>query len=194
MAKTTQMKNNKMDDDQEGGKRKKGNKVARKTVKKGGGKAEKKARYFKLVDPKTLKSTGRYTGETPKQAASKGYTKYIQKLKARGKKAPTETIIYLRESTRGSNRKVYGYSASRQKLDEPQELDIEDKVNGGSKTIVYRFRNRIKKVPVPEQIGGARKKAKAKKAKSGSKKTAAKKPAKKTKKTTKKKGKTSKKK
>jgi len=192
MAKTTQMKNNKMDDDQEGGKRKKGNKVARKTVKKGGGKAEKKARYFKLVDPKTLKSTGRYTGETPKQAASKGYTKYIQKLKARGKKAPTETIIYLRESTRGSNRKVYGYSASRQKLDEPQELDIEDKVNGGSKTIVYRFRNRIKKVPVPEQIGGARKKAKAKKAKSGSKK-AAKKPAKKTKKPTKK-GKTSKKK
>jgi len=122
-----------------------------------------KERYFKLVDARTNKSYGRYTGETPKQAASKGYTKLLQKLKLKGKTAPKDTVIYLRESTRGSNRKVYGYSASRQKLPEPQELVIKDKETGEEKTITYHYRNKIKKVAVPEQIGGAKKKKSAKK-------------------------------
>lgn len=117
---------------------------------------EQKERYFKLIDAKTGGSYGRYTGDTPKQAASKGYTKMLQKLKSEGKQPPKQaTIIYLRESTRGSARKIYGYEASRQKLPEPQELVITDKETGEEKTIVYHYRNRIKKVPVPEQIGGA---------------------------------------
>lgn len=130
-----------------------------------------KKRYFKLIDPKTGKGCGRYTGDTPKQAASKGYTKKIQKLKLQGKKAPAESKIYLRESTRGSARKVYGYSASRIKLDEPQTLKIPDN-NGDTKEIVYNYRNKIKKIPVPEQIGGVVKKSKKsnkKSKKSGSK-------------------------
>jgi hypothetical protein len=113
-------------------------------------------RYFKLIDPKTNKSYGRYTGDTPKQAASKGFTKMLQKLKQNNKTPPKQSTIYLRESTRGSARKVYGYEASRQKLDAPQELKITDKETGEEKTIVYHFRNKIKKVQVPEQIGGAK--------------------------------------
>lgn len=119
---------------------------------------KKKERYFKLIDAKTLKSYGRYTGETPKQAASKGYTKLVQKMKENEKTIPKEMTIYLRESTRGGSRKVYGYSASRQKLPQPQELIITDKATGLEKTITYHYRNKIHKIGVPPQIGGAVKK------------------------------------
>lgn len=120
-------------------------------------KEEGKDRYFKLIDPKTGRSYGRYTGDTPKQAASKGYTKILQKLRSEGKTLPKHaTTIYLRESTRGSARKVYGYEASRQKLPEPQKLEITDDQTGETKTIVYHFRNKIKKVAVPQQIGGTK--------------------------------------
>lgn len=139
------------------------------------GNKDREERYFRLIDPKTGHSFGRYTGDTPKQAASKGYTKILQKLKTKGKTIPKTSIIYLRESTRGSARKVYGYEASRQKLDKPQVLEIEDE-DGGTKTIVYHYRNKIKKVPVPEQIGGvkiarSKKNAKKESTKSGKNKT-----------------------
>jgi len=110
-------------------------------------------RYFKFINLKTNESYGRYTGDTPKQAASKGYTKLLKKLKDEGKVAPNKTIIYVRESTRGSGRKIYGYEAYRQELPKPQELFIQDKLTGEEKKIVYNYRNKIKKVPVPDNIG-----------------------------------------
>lgn len=124
------------------------------TKSKGKKKNKEGERFFKLIDPKTGKSHGRYTGETPKQAASKGYTKLVQKLKAKKKPIPKQTTIYLRESTRNGNKKIYGYQASRIKLDEPQLLEIKDKITGKMKPITYHYRNKIKKVPVPDQIGG----------------------------------------
>jgi hypothetical protein len=109
-------------------------------------------RYFKIIDPETGESYGRYTGDTPKQAASKGYTKLLQRFRMKGRVPPKKSIIYLRESTRGSPKKLYGYSAMRQKLSEPQKLEIVDKKTGNHKVIVYRFRNKIKKVPVPKDM------------------------------------------
>ncbi|AGF85475.1 hypothetical protein QJ854_gp307 [Moumouvirus goulette] len=141
----------------------KGSKTSKQTTKKGSqtgnkkstkSKEESKDRYFKLVDPKTNESYGRYTGGTPKQAASKAYTKTIQKLKSEKKPIPKQSTIILRESTRGSPRKYYGYEASRLKLDKPQELTIN--TDGQEKIIVYHFRNKIKKIPVPEQLGGSK--------------------------------------
>lgn len=130
-------------------------------------------RYFKLIDAKTMKSFGRYIGDNPKQAASKGFTKLVKKLKEAGKKVEGKMTIYVRESTRGSNRKVYGYTASRKKLSTPQELNITDKVTGDEKTITYNYRNDIKKCAVPEAVGGAyKKKAAAKAAKKSGKKAA----------------------
>jgi hypothetical protein len=155
-------------------------KSSKKGSKKGGkkGSKSKKNRFFKAVNEKSGAGRGRYTGDTPKQAASKSYTKYIQRLKAKGKTVPKSTTIYLRESTRGSNRKVYGYVASRVKLAEPQELTIKDNTTGEKKTITYNYRNQIHKVAVPEQLGGAKKKkskksaSKAKPAKKSGSKTA----------------------
>ena len=113
-----------------------------------------KERFFKLVDPETGETSGRYTGKTPKQAASKGYTKRLKKYKEEGKKHPHKSIIYMRESTRGSSKKYYGYSASRIQLAEPQELTIKDKLTGKKKVITYHYRNNIRKVMVPAMIGG----------------------------------------
>lgn len=113
-------------------------------------------RYFKLIDDKTGKSRGRYTGDTPKQAASKAFTKMLQKLKTENKKLPKESIIYLREATRNSPKKIYGYEAVRVKLEVAQHLEIEDAITGKTKVIVYQYRNKIKKVPVPDQIGGVK--------------------------------------
>jgi hypothetical protein len=106
----------------------------------------KKNRFFKRIDPETGEAIGRYTGATPKQAASKGYTKSVRKQKSIGKKVPAKSVLYLRESTRGSQRKIYCYEAERLKLDEPQELIIKDKKTGKNKKIIYQYRNRIKKM------------------------------------------------
>jgi hypothetical protein len=133
----------------------------------GNAKAAARDRFFKLYDAKTKTSYGRYTGYTPKQAASKGFTKMVQKYKNDGKQLPKISTIYLRESTRGSLRKLYGYEASRLKLDVPQELTIKDNTSGKNKIITYHFRNKIKKIHVPEEFqkGGAKNAKKTKKVK-----------------------------
>jgi hypothetical protein len=115
-----------------------------------------KKRYFKLINEKTQKGHGRYTGETPKQAANKSYTKMIQKLRKRGEKIPARSIIYIRESTRGSHKKVYGYEALRQKLSEPLIREIINETTGEKKKIVNKYRNKIKKVAVPVQLTGGK--------------------------------------
>ncbi len=117
-------------------------------------KSSPRIRYFKLVDPETGKTFGRYTGETPKQAASKGFTKYLQNLRSNGVIFDNSIVknILLRESTRGSARKRYAYSASRQKLEEPQKLTIMDHNTGELKSIVYNYRNRINKIPLSDLV------------------------------------------
>jgi Non-histone chromosomal protein MC1 len=107
-------------------------------------------RYFKLIDTETNTALGRFTGETPKQAASKAFTKIIQKLRVQNKPVPEETTLYLRESSRGSSRKIYGYKASRQKLPEPQEVVIKDLLTGEAKTISYHYRNKMEAIPVSQ--------------------------------------------
>ena len=105
-----------------------------------------KKRFFKLVDPITRKCSGRYSGNTPKQAASKAYTKIIQTNRINGTFIPETSTIDLQESTRGSSRKIYSYQVSREKLVEPRELKIQCKNTGEEKTIVYTHRNRVCKV------------------------------------------------
>jgi len=152
---------------QKGGKKstKSGSKTAKgkKSAKSGSKKAptrtpregrEGRDRYFKLINSEG-ETYGRYTGDTPKQAASKGFTKMVQKMKSTGETIPKKMKIYLRESTRGSLRKIYGYEAARLKLPQPQKLEIKDKETGKKKVITYKYRNKIKKIQVDyEQFGG----------------------------------------
>lgn len=76
---------------------------------------------------------GRYTGATPKAAASKAFTKHIQA----GGKSPATFVI--RESTRGSEHKEHRYRAERVKLEETVSYKLP---NG--KTIVRRYKNVVK--------------------------------------------------
>ena len=87
-------------------------------------------RYFKGVDPKTGELTGRYSGLTPKQGASKYYTKITQKYRKNGKKPPKHTKVYIRESTRQRKKKIYGYTCESVTLDEPQTVTITNKETG----------------------------------------------------------------
>jgi Non-histone chromosomal protein MC1 len=111
-------------------------------------------RYFESINLETGEVFGRFTGQTPKQAASKAFTSLVQKLRVQNKSVPERTTIYLRESTPGSSRKIYGYAASRQKLAEPSKLVIGDPSTGNDKTITYHYRNKVEKVPVPQTTLG----------------------------------------
>lgn len=112
---------------------------------------KKSERYFKRIDPVTLESTGRYIGD-PEQAASKSFTKMLFKMKKAGLKLPKKQVICLRESTRGSPKKLYCYQVVRLKLDEPQVLKVVNPQNNEVKVINYCYRNKLKKVEIPETL------------------------------------------
>jgi hypothetical protein len=116
---------------------------------------EKKNRYYKIIgigDDNTV--YGRYVGGTPKQAARKAANKrFIKIRKEQGVEALKTIKLYLRESTNNSLKKAYGYKCTPRLLENPPKRVIID-ADGNEKTIVYRFRNKIKKIPVPEMYGG----------------------------------------
>lgn len=159
-------------------------KTAKKTTKMDGGKA-KPTRFFKEIDPKTGNSIGRYRGATPKQAASKASTKKAKRENVK----KGEYKIYVRESTQGGGKKIYGYVTMRTRLREPQVVTRVDNNTGETKKVVYKYRNTIKKIAVPDQVGGipsrpAKKPAKKASGSKTAKKTTKKSASKSTKKTT----------
>jgi hypothetical protein len=130
---------------------KSGSKTAKSKSSKTSKGAKKSKRYFKLVNTKTGEFHGRYVGDTPKQAASKSFTKLVQSYKKNNKKIPGKMSLVIRESTRGKNRKYYAYDATRVKLDTPSQLNIKD-ASGNNKRIVYHYRNVVRKIKVPEEL------------------------------------------
>ena len=110
-------------------------------------------RYFKVIDEHTGELFGRFSGQTPKQAASKAFTKICQINKRNGIDMPTDINISMRESTQQSNKKMYRYVASRTELDNPMEFEI--KGEGGSiRKITYLYKNTITKIRVPKNMTG----------------------------------------
>lgn len=86
---------------------------------------------------KTKSHTGRYVSKTPFQAAAKAFTRLCRHKKIRGQ---CTLAIAVRETTQGSNHKVYRYKFKRSKLPEPKimmegtdrEYVIEYNVKGNS--------------------------------------------------------------
>jgi hypothetical protein len=136
----------------------------------GGSSNSKKQRFFKFIVRKTGESIGRYRGHTPKQAGSKALSKYTKRLMRDGEPVPKNIDFFIRESTRGGGKKIYGYVGTREKLKKPQILKTIDQT-GGKKTtkkIVYNYRNKIRKIAVPSKL---LEKLKTKSMKEGSKST-----------------------
>lgn len=100
-------------------------------------KKEKTIRSFKVQLPGKEEYTGRFTGWTPYQAANKALSRYF-----RSTEDPKPVVTFsIRESTRGSNHKVYTYEGHRVKLETPVSYTI-----GEGNTIVKHHKNQLKKV------------------------------------------------
>lgn len=97
-------------------------------------------RFFKIIDSNTGLSQGRFTGATPKQAASKCATKLFMQNKHKGINV-NNIKLCIRESTRGCSRKYHFYEVVRVKLQHPQVIHM------GPQTIVYKFKNTVHKIP-----------------------------------------------
>lgn len=107
-------------------------------------------RFFKLIGPDGT-SQERYTGQTPKQAASRAFTKMIMDDKKRGEyidEDNSEKIVHIQESTRGRPNTDFWYKGKRIQLDNPQHHTIN--VNGIVRTITYNYSNAVTKIRQPD--------------------------------------------
>jgi len=112
----------------------------------GANKAEK--RSFKLVevDGKPVMA-GRYTADAPLTAARRAYSVLCRK--AKGDKCTHK--FYIQETTRGSNKKVYGpYHGKRTKRSKPVKVKI------AGKEVVYKYNSEVKSMS-GNQKGGNKK-------------------------------------
>ena len=100
----------------------------------------KQQRSFKVKLPNSEVYEGRFTGLTPYQAANKALSKYYRETK----KAKSEIVFSIKESTRGSKRLVYHYNGHREKLKVPVEYVI--KSGDESRVITKNFKNRLTKI------------------------------------------------
>jgi hypothetical protein len=108
-----------------------------------GEEGEKRTRYFKYVYEGD--TSGRFSGNKPKQAANKALTSIFKTLQKKGEKVLGRSISFtIKECTRGSKHKEYKYEGKREQLATPMKVNI--KSENGVKTIEYRFNNRVQKV------------------------------------------------
>lgn len=115
---------------------------------------ERTVRYFTccVVDENGQEQIiGRYSGLKPKQAAAKALTRLFQQKRTENDES--KIVFGIKECTRGRKPKTYMYEGQRQKLAEPEEIEIKMS-NGAMKKISYTHTNRIVKYthPVPPHI------------------------------------------
>ena len=102
---------------------------------------KKKTRSFKVKELEDEKAFGRYTGDSPYQAANKALSEIIRKRVKDGKSASTKISFTLIESTKGSKHREHQYTGKREKLKEPIEYKTKDGV-----VVTKNFKNQLKKV------------------------------------------------
>ena len=105
-------------------------------------------RYFELIDGQTGTCHGRYFASTPKKAANKMYNRMYQISKINRQILDDKIIICLKESTRGSDRKIYAFEASRKNTYLPDEFFRSNR----KKMINYDKNNILKEIPVPNEL------------------------------------------
>ena len=89
-------------------------------------------RSFKACVADEKKFCGRYVVRSPAQAASKAYTQHLKKHKSTKK-----VVIRVVETTKGSSKREFSYTASRKKLKQP-------KVFTGERSFTVTHENMIK--------------------------------------------------
>lgn len=105
---------------------------------------EQKIRYFKCIYNGS--EFGRYSGRTPKQAASKAFTAIIKNNGGSNNCINNNYSFLLRECTRGFKSKEKEYEGKRIKLDNP--ICIKIKSENNDKNIKYQYLNKVKYIPL----------------------------------------------
>lgn len=101
---------------------------------------KKKSRSFKikLGDDKAY---GRYTGDSPYQAANKALSELIRKKKSDGGSVSGKINFTLIESTKGSSHKEHKYVGKRIPLKEPITYETKNGVK-----VTKNYKNELKKL------------------------------------------------
>lgn len=101
---------------------------------------KRRSRSFKvkLGDDKPY---GRYTGESPYQAANKALSELIRKNKKDGNSTAGKINFTLIESTKGSKNKEHQYVGKRVSLKKPITYQTKDGVD-----VTKKYKNELKKV------------------------------------------------
>lgn len=106
----------------------------------------KQQRSFKVKLNTEEKAHGRYTGDSPYQAANKALSEIIRQRKRDGLSTHGKINFTLIESTKNSKHKSHEYVGRRVKLPSPVEYQV-----GGGQTIVKKYKNELKKVKISQK-------------------------------------------
>jgi len=102
---------------------------------------KRKSRSFKVKEDADSKSYGRYTGESPYQAANKALSELIRKRNKEGKNTTSKISFTLIESTKGSKHREHQYIGKRLKLKTPITYETKDGI-----TVVKKYKNELRKI------------------------------------------------
>jgi len=102
---------------------------------------KRRSRSFKVKEDSDEKSYGRYTGDSPYQAANKALSELIRKKSKEGKGTSGKINFTLVESTKGSKHREHQYVGKRMKLKTPIEYKTKDGV-----TVTKKYKNELRKV------------------------------------------------
>ena len=101
----------------------------------------KQQRSFKAKLEKNNPTFGRYTGDSPYQAANKALSEIIRQRQKDGVSTNTKINFWLVETTKGKKFKEHEYVGKRIKLTKPIEYEV-----GNGNYITKEYKNELKKV------------------------------------------------
>ena len=106
---------------------------------------EKKNRSFKVKEVSDTKAYGRYTGDSPYQAANKALSELIRRRKKAGKSTTSKINFTLIESTKGSKHRQHQYTGKRLKLKVPITYETKE-----GTVVEKKYKNQLRKIKKAE--------------------------------------------
>jgi len=89
---------------------------------------------------------GRFKGKRPRQAANKAFSSICKKLIEGGKNIYGKEIIFsIIECTRGAKNRRFNYIGTKEKLDKVSEREVQSAGGDGTRKIIYKTKNNIRK-------------------------------------------------
>ena len=113
---------------------------------------EETIRYFKGIDTEIGGFCGRYYGTSAKQGAAKYFTTIKKTYREKNMELPNLLDVYVYESTRHSEHKIYGFMCETIILDDYKDVIIIDRTTVERKMAPIKTSFKINEINVPENI------------------------------------------